>query len=231
MKKKLTGLALSLIGCLLFVPAAMADSACATKTMDFYDGTTGPSAAPCNIGGILDFSNFKYTATPFGGGPATPDTNVSVVPVSDSNGIGFNFLGNWSSNTTSDVSISFDVTALGGALIDDIFIDFGNVGGGGTVNYNETFCDKAGKCDFSIEHPTTASHKEILLEDTALKGPVTFLHINKDVELTGGERAATMSSFGNQYSYIPEPRDVSMLLGLGLVVGVLVKRQLQSAQG
>jgi hypothetical protein len=61
--------------------------------------------------------------------------------------------------------------------------------------------------------------------------PTTSLSIDKDVTLNpGSSGTVNVSSFGNQYSTVPEPRAVSLVLGLGLLAGFAFFKRRQAAQ-
>jgi len=251
MNNKLTCLALFAICSLLLVPAAMADSACVTGTLN-----GGPqlynSSYSCNINNILDFSNFHLSQTPDQNSPT-----VSVNPIPPDPGVGlpagelgFNFTGNWTSGNTEDVNISFNVAGVGGTEISDVYIFFQNVSATGNEHafYTETIKDTDptssgfGKTiTVNLKDPNSDEVYDVTKNfiDTKFGGPVDSISISKDVAFDCGptgtdtctaNAGALMSGFGNAYSYTPEPRGLSLMLGLGLLVGLALFKRRAVAQ-
>jgi len=224
--------------CLSAIPA-LADSACtATNLGNYVDsmyGGTASSSFSCSVtsdGVTLDFSNFTYTP---GGSTqiAADDIGVSAVTTPDGPGLNFDPAASISSGT-EDVEIGFTVTAEGGADLSDIYIDLANVltTGTGTVTYDEEFCGgMENECSLYVEAPATDDVNSVNLSNTAIGGPVTSLTITKDVLLSAGTAGtASTTGFLNEYSTVPEPRGVSMLLGLGLLAGFVVFKRRQVVQ-
>ncbi len=224
MNKKLTGLALFLLCSMLSVPSAFAIGTCGNAKMNVYDA----SGFSCTLdNGNLLFSNFTYSDGP------VLDSSVNVIPVSDANGFGFNFNGGWQvlgANQNEDVLITFDVTGLNGTQVEDLYIDFGNVttSNGGNVLYTEQFCKGLPtNCTTFIDAPTTNSETDVTF------APVSSLTISKDLTLSTGTNPAGIAAtslFGNQYSTVPEPRAISLLLGLILFAAVAIMKRRQVTQ-
>jgi hypothetical protein len=126
------------------------------------------------------------------------------------------------------------VTAAPGVLIDDIYMGFGNVttSGTGTALYTENFCGgPEDSCSLFVEAPVTSDTNAVKLSSTDIGGPVSSLTITKDLTLqTGTDGLAATSSFLNEYSTVPEPRAVSLVLGLGLLAGFVFFKRRQVAQ-
>jgi len=236
MIKLYLGLALSLLLALAVAPVALADtpSPCTQESLDNYL----VSGFTCSIGN-LDFSDFTYADANM------PASQVTVVPgapptANFPDGPGFNFQANFlaaGANATTDADIGFVVTAAPGTTIDDIYIDFGNVvtANGGIAIYNEQFCmDGKSDCQLYVQNPGTASTADIsLVGNTNFKGPITQLTINKDLGLFAGSASnglAAVSYFGNEYSIVPEPRGVSIVLAAGLLAGLVIFRRRRVAQ-
>jgi len=251
MNKMFYGLALSLMLCLVFVPAALADSPCANGTFSTASNTPPPddyssAGFTCSIGN-LDFSNFVYSDSVTGTSTAIAGSNVNVLTETGPDGPGFNFQAGWQAagaGSTNDVSVSFDVTALSGSLA-DVYIVLGSptATNGGTALYTETFCETntqvngSNACGEYVEAPITPGTNVVsLVGSTAFPpGPVTSLSIVKDLDLNAGSNAsglAAVSLFGNQYSVssVPEPRGISLVLGLGLLAGFVVFKRRRVAQ-
>jgi hypothetical protein len=192
----------------------------------------------CDIGN-LQFSNFAYSYTPDPGGVSA--SNVSVLPQTTSGDQGLEFVGGWNvggsqPNTAEDSDISFTVTALTGT-ISALTIDLGSptFTGGGSVDYTETFCSINSTCSTFVEDSstsTTAFTTTVLLSSTAIGGPVTSLNIVKDLDLNANGGTAKVSNFANVYTNggVPEPRGISLLLGLGLMGGLVLYKRRQAVR-
>lgn len=198
-----------------------------------YENTDGSSNGyQCAIGNLL-FSDF-HSSTPsvsptqigvqpgYQGPPAPPNTNP-----------GFEFTGPWSvtgtgANVGEDVNVEFTVTALTGS-ISDVFIDLINssiYGAGASVSYTETVCNSFTGCTLFVDNPVTGS----ATDEITLSPAVTSITIDKDLQLNSGANGtATMSAFSNYYSTspVPEPRAVSIVLGLGFlgIMAFMKRRQ------
>jgi hypothetical protein len=189
----------------------------------------------CSVGN-LDFSNFTYNSSAVGV-PAVPASGVGVSPITTPDGPGLNFDPSGfvsGANLSEDVMVGFTVTALPGTSIDDIYMGFGNVttSGTGSALYTENFCGgKEDECSLFVMAPTTNDTNIVNLSSTAIGGPVSSLTITKDLTLqTGANGLAATSSFLNEYSTVPEPRAVSLLLGLGLLAGFAFFKRRQVVQ-
>jgi hypothetical protein len=240
MNKKLYGFTLSLILCLAFVPAAMAsDGPCVQDTMSDYITDFGPTVPPSPAGctiGSLTFNNFDYFSADVSA------SGVEVTPgqpptVGFGDGPGFQFNGAWSATTpgsTADADVTFDITAAPGTAIADvdIILGAGSVTGTGSATYDEEVCNAQSVCvDFQATPGATSQNILVNLSNTALGGPQTFLSLEKDLSLSAGSAGtAAFSSFGNQYSLVPEPRGISLVAGLGLLLGFAIFKRRQVAQ-
>jgi hypothetical protein len=210
------------------LPAA-ADTPCATAALSSYL----VSGFTCSVGD-LDFSDFSFNT---GGTDPVTAAGVGVTPVTSPDGPGLDFdpSGFVSGDGLSqDVMVGFTVTAAPGVLIDDIYMGFGNVttSGTGTALYTENFCGgPEDACSLFVEAPTTSDTNAVNLKSTDIGGPVSSLNITKDLTLqTGTDGLAATSSFLNEYSTVPEPRAVSLVLGLGLLAGFVFFKRRQVAQ-
>ncbi len=231
MNKKLGALGLSLMVCLLFVPAATAATCAAGDLVTVYQVPGFSCTLPSGPGTFL-FSNFQSSLV------STVSVNVNPIPPASAPGVGpgeygFLFTGGWNNTNTQDLNISFDVTGVGGALIDDIVVFFQNAGpytGGEKVQFNETFCNSDNsKCDsISVTNPSDFSNT-VLLKNTALGGPQSLIHIHKDVQFIG-TGTASLSGWGNAYSAVPEPRAISLMLGLALMAAVVFFKRQRATQ-
>jgi hypothetical protein len=220
---------------------ALADSPCTSGSLATYvDSTYGGTASPtfaCSVtsGGVtLDFSQFNYTP---GGSTQLTASEIGVAPITvpDGPGLSFNPAAAITSGT-EDVDVGFTVTAEGGASISDIYIALSNVltTGTGTVTYDENFCGGPElKCSLYVEAPATNDTNVVQLSTTDIGGPVSSLTITKDVLLSAGSSgSASTTGFLNEYSTTatPEPRAISLLLGLGLLAGFVIFKRRQATQ-
>jgi len=243
LKSNLIRLSLFALICLIGVSSAVAGPYLPCATSNLNTSATANDGSPyenadgsangyeCTIGNLL-FSNF-HSATPSvlpstigvqpGFQPANlpPGTPGNTYP-------GFEFSGPWSvsgNNVSEDVNVEFTVTALTGT-ISDVFIDLNNshVTGTGDVSYTETVCPSNSGCTLYVDNPNTAD-----ATDEINIAPTTSINIDKDLELHAGSNGtATMSAFSNYYSSpVPEPREVSIVLGLGFlgIMAFMKKRQ------
>jgi hypothetical protein len=210
------------------LPAA-ADTPCATAALSSYL----VSGFTCSVGD-LDFSDFSFNT---GGTNPVTAAGVGVTPVTSPDGPGLDFdpSGFVSGDGLSqDVMVGFTVTAAPGVYIDDIYMGFGNVttSGTGTALYTENFCGgPEDSCSLFVEAPVTSDTNAVNLSSTDIGGPVSSLTITKDLTLqTGTSGLAATSSFLNEYSTVPEPRAVSLVLGLGLLAGFVFFKRRRVAQ-
>jgi hypothetical protein len=218
--------------CLLCVSTAMAVPACPqTALTPTYVQSTGAGLNPfppgyvCDIGN-LEFSQFQYSSA------AIPASAINVQPMNNpgNEGIGFNGALGGNSGTLQDVFVSFTVTGLNGTMLHDLGIDLTNVSTSGTgdVHYTEQFCSTGHGCSIFVDDPTTAFSTDILLSSTPIGGPVSSLNITKDVHISAGSSgSAFVSGFDNHYSNspVPEPRAISIVLGMGLAAFAFLKRR------
>ena len=239
MNVKFFGILILTIACLGVASAAVTcpNTGLATTYVNSDGSLVGgvPPGYVCDIGN-LEFSNFTYAYAPNPGGVAPGDISVSRLGGTET---GLKFAGGWivggvNPNANEDSDISFTVTALNGTSIDDLTIDITSpqVTGNGIVHYTETFCMTGGNtCSTFVEDTTSSTSSftsHILLANTPLGGPVTSLTITKDIQLHANGGTASVSSFDNTYSTsgVPEPRAISLLLGIGLIGGLaLLKRR------
>ena len=237
-------LAVSALG-LMALPAA-ADNACSTyagsNNGGTYFGTTGFS---CYIGN-LDFSNFSYTSSSSNPPPAVPDTAVTVSTVDNASGIGFLFNASWTAtgpNESSDALIGFTVSVIGGgpatledaALVQTGTIDKTNTGsltsvgeGGCAASTIEGCADIA-----NWVLATSQSSNTTMFADHTFYAPTGVISVSKDINVFTGtdpNAHASISGVEDTFSQVPEPRSLALLLGLGLVAGLSLKKKLQSVQ-
>lgn len=204
---------------LLSVPILMADSACTTSSNYLSAGFT------CSIGDV-DFSNFYYNS-PTG----IPASDLTVTPETTADGPGFLFgvSGMTISTGSEDVQVGFTATAISGE-INDLGIGFdGYSTGTGATNFTESYCftsesptvcEAAPTNDFAVSKPPGPLSQEITFT------PVTSITVFKDVgDSAGSDGTASISTFANTFSTVPEPTYTALLAAGLLGLGWLKRRQ------
>ena len=237
-------LAVSALG-LSALPAA-ADNACSTfagaNNGGTYFGTAGFS---CYIG-TLDFSDFTYSSASSNPPAPTPDTAVTVNVVNNASGIGFLFNSSWTANGPSEFSdaiIGFTVSVVGGgpatledaALVQTGGIDSTNTGSRDSVG--EDACSGPSNnnppCTQQWALVTSQTSNTINTTAHAFYTPTGSISVSKDISAISGSDPnafASISGVQDTFSQVPEPRSLALLLGLGLVAGLSLKKKLQSVQ-
>ena len=165
---------------------------CPSTTYDSYI-TSGFS---CKVNN-LKFSNFGLAST------GLTAAQILLTPRTTAGNEGFDLeqVLSVGAGQSQDLEISFVVTALNGASISDLFIDFGNVRtvGSGSVSLAETYCTIDSTCgDFSLSSPPGNSFiNHVPLANSPIGGPTQQLSIILDVSLNGGPTGlAALSLFG-----------------------------------
>jgi len=190
----------------------------------------------CHIGN-LDFSGFAYadsSSNGVGTGPAANTIGVQLVTTPLDEGFSFSPIQlSASSNGTTmeDADLSFTVTDTAGALINDLDITFNGAGSGtGSADFSEKYCfgPSYTTCgSFAVANPVPPLDNY----NVTAFSPVSSLQITKDFSVSSGTNgSASISSGGNQFSQIPEPRAVALVafLLIGLVA-TLRKRHIVRA--
>jgi PEP-CTERM motif-containing protein len=204
-----------LIAAMVMASVAMATPACPSQPPSSvnYSAYLGPGFT-CDINN-LEFSDFGFQA----GGtqpPTAAQIGVMTITTLGNEGFQFNPAFNVANGNSADAVLTFEVTGLNGAQISDLFIAFnGDPGTGGAASFVETYCTDSfntGCNQFSVTNPPGGNlSKEI---DIA---PTTHLFITKDFGVTAGrDSVASISKVVNQYSNVPEPSQMAlMLVGMG----------------
>jgi len=212
---------------------------CAVGTAASYQGTT------CTFDG-LNFSGFDSVLAASPGMSLFTASNITVTPVSDSNGIGFVVApasaADWTTNQSSqtlDLNFAFVVgCASGTACIDDIYeqlvgsVQKTTIGGGtnGVDTLTETYCLgsstlPAGSCSSGVsgEQILTVTPTSGTATAHPIFSPVSSLAMNKDISAQSfNTTTAALTSLTDEFSIVstPEPSGFAMLsaglLGLAL---------------
>jgi hypothetical protein len=216
---------------------------CSTDTLADYIalGSTG-----CTIGDYT-FYDFQLTAdTATGGASVVTAADITVSGLgpagtsgasSDSpflpNDIGVDFDAVWvaAAGQTVDDNITFDVSVGSGAanITDAGLVQDSSVVPSGTVTVSEKGCS-------GIVYPCNntwgvATNDTSFVQDTIFSSTGT-LSVEKDIALNGGTGSANLSNVADVFSTseVPEPRAMSLLLGLGLVAGFAFRKKFQSVK-
>ena len=205
-------------------------------------GSTG-----CTIGDKI-FSDFTYTSSAQGAtqvlasgitvntlGPA--GTGAGTVGQDFPNDIGLQFNASWIAsgvNTFTDSIIGFTVTVVNGAnmLIHDAGLaQLAGASGTGTASVVEKGCGPV---------PCQLNQWGVMTLDSAttfnsvngtIFAPVGSVRVQKDISVNSGTSGfAHLSKVSDTFSQIPEPRAMSILLSLGLLGGLFLRKKLQGVQ-
>jgi len=227
---------------LALVPAASA-ATCSTDTLADYVAN-----GSCTLGD-LSFSNISASTSSTLSNLNTSQISVTAIPTVSDPGLQFNYgydaVGTEKSQSTT---VSFTVTDTAGTLINDITVsaDSGFTGKG-TAAFTETYCNVAfanlsgfnsnGCGVFSVTN--AGNFSEILTLPTAVSSLTITKQLSFNAHGTGftDTKDSAYGSFGASafdpvpgLSPVPEPRSVSLLLGLGLAAGVLIAKRIQAAR-
>jgi hypothetical protein len=231
MNSSFTRLSLFLVISLVSVSLAMAGTACPAATYDNYDpNPPGSGASITCVINNLQFSQFGFTSSSQGGALLPTASSVTVTPQTTLGNEGFNFNPGFTEapGQEQDDTITFEVTGLNGALINDLSIFFnGSFSGTGSTSFSETYCTTSfttGCNVFQVQNPPLNLSKTI---DFA---GVTTLFITKDwVASAGTNGSAHISSVTNNFSNtVPEPKEIGLMLA-GLVGIVLAHRKFRTS--
>lgn len=217
----------------------LAAAPCATGTLTSYIalGSTG-----CTIGGDT-FFNFQLIDNSSGGAPVVPASAITVegygpAGTSGASGvapflpadIGVDFDAAWSAaaGQSQDDNISFDVSVGNGAasITDAGITQDSAVFGNGSVSVAEKGC--SGIVFPCSQQWGVSTNDASFIADTIFSATGT-LSVEKDIEVIGGTSGggSTLSNVADVFSAVPEPRAVSLLLGLGLLAGFALRKKLQ----
>ena len=186
------------------------------------------------ISGDKQFDNFFCTTTSVGttGGGCTSLSVFALVP-SGTQDPGLQFIGGLSATGATsvlDVFIEYDVTDLGGAILQLSLLFNGTLTNlTALASITETAENAGGDILASIAVSAPSDLQDPAFEvglDMPLPAPETFLHIGKDILLVGsaGPGSATISLIEQNFKQISEPASLG-LFGFGLIaLGLLSRR-------
>lgn len=209
---------LVLLAALMITSVAMATTTCPSGGYNLYNpqpiGTLAGSIT-CATNN-LSFSEFQFGSSASGGAVLPTPAGISVTPLQTPGNEGFSFDPNFSvgAGQSQDASILFAVTAAPGTSIDDLFIFFNGASTGtGSTSFSETYCTISFSEGCSVFSVPDAGQISKHIDIT----PTTQLFITKDFGATGGTSGnASISLVQNNYSNVPEPSQLGMLLvGMG----------------
>lgn len=225
---------------LAMIPAAAGTvNPCADGTLASYIalGSTG-----CQIGDKI-FSDFGYTG-PSGTGVAPTPAGITVNPVDGTNiqfpgDIGVSFNGTWDAQAgqMADGNIAFVVTVVGGGnqLIEDAaIVQSSGITLNGQAKVTENGCS-------GVVAPCTQTWDVLTLQNGQVDNfandkiftPTGSISVTKDINVIGNNGTASITNVVDVFSQtaVPEPREISLLLGLGLFAAVVLRKKFQSVQG
>ena len=227
---------------LALVPAASA-ATCSTDTLADYIAN-----GSCTLGD-LSFSNISGNTSSTLSNLNTSQISVTAIPTVGDPGLQFNYgYDAVGTERTQSTAVSFTVADTAGTLINDITVSFDSgFTGKGTATFKETYCnvgfanlsgfDSNGCGVFSVTNGGNFS--QILTLPTAVSSLTITKQLTFNTHGTGfsDTKDSAYGSFGASafdpapgLSPVPEPRAVSLLLGLGLVAGLFITKRIQAAR-
>jgi hypothetical protein len=217
---------------------ALADQACSTYNGSDNGATYFTTGFSCYIGD-LDFSDFTYSSSASGGATAVPAGDVTVSPVTTATGVGFLFNASWNAtmpNETSDGIIGFDVSIVGGGpaeIEDAALLQTGSIDGtntGSIDSVGEDGCSPSNTCTLQQWALVTSQTSDTVnTADHIFITPTGSISVSKDINAASGSGAgafAEISGVEDTFSVVPEPRDVALFVGFGLLAAIMLKRKL-----
>jgi hypothetical protein len=208
-----------------------------------YIATYGGSSG-CQIGDKI-FSNFSYNGpSASGGGTAPSPSGITVDTINGTNSIfpgdiGLSFDGTWNapSGATADGNINFEVTVVNGAnemITDAGIVQSGGVTGNGLAEVTENGCSGAVyPCTQTWGVVTVQSGQTNNFANDQIFSPTGTISVTKDINVIGNNGTASITTVIDVFSQtaVPEPRTVSLFLGLALFGGLALRKKFQSARG
>jgi hypothetical protein len=200
------------------------------------------ATAGCTYGGFT-FSDFTYTDSASGaGGSLVTARDVYVYTAINADGSGLSFEASWDADgygSTSDGDVAFNVTVDSGAesITDAGLAQTGGVAGSGIATVSEQGCGPIpcvpGTWQVLTFDAGTGPGEDQSSADTLLTSTGS-VRVSKDINANAGTGdgfdEATITKVTDVFSTVPEPRALSLLLGLGLVAGFVFRKKFQGAR-
>jgi len=219
----------------------LAAAPCTPGTLASYEalGVTG-----CTVGNDT-FFNFQLLSDPSSGGAAPIGAGQITVEGLGPSGtlgasavapflptdIGVDFGTVWATTAgqTIDDDISFSVSVGAGAasITDAGLVQDSYTTGNGNVTVTEKGCSGM---TFPCNQVWGVATNDTSFVNDTIFSPTGTISVEKDIAVSGNGGTAGVSSVADVFSTseVPEPRAVSLLLGLGLVAGFAFKKKFQS---
>jgi len=202
---------------------ALGATGCTVGSDTFFDFGLQP-----NVNGTIPASAITVS----GLGPTGTSGASGVAPFL-SNDVGVDFGAVWATTAgqTLDDDITFNVSVGQGAasITDAGLVQDSYTTGNGNVTVTEKGCSGITFPCNQIWGVTT--NDTSFVADTIFSSTGT-LSVEKDIAVSANAGTAGVSSVADVFSTspVPEPRSISLLLGLGLVAGFAFKKKLQGAK-
>jgi hypothetical protein len=225
---------------------------CGTNSLAFYVANYTSTTNGCQIDDKV-FYGFVDTLTA-GGGGSTGGVAIQVDPISTlyNPGLGFTLTGfAVGANSSLDLKLGFDVATISSAhTIEDASLGIAGAGinGTGLVSIGENVCAGGTFSNPGAGTGCPGGDQNISLNVSNPGAPPTFFDMKftqstaacpggppglcnlvgvfKDVQVNGGTGTASLSSFTQQFSEVPEPGSI-MLLGTSFILASLAFRRKQ----
>src|SRR5580704_14977150 len=186
--------------------------------LDTYSSSGGATAIPAS-GIIVE-----------GLGPTGTTGASAVAPFLSSDiGVDFSTVCATTAGQTLDDNISFSVSVGAGAasITDAGLVQDSYTTGNGNVTVTEKGCSGM---TFPCNQVWGVATNDTSFVNDTIFSPTGTISVEKDIAVSGNGGTAGVSSVADVFSTseVPEPRAVSLLLGLGLVAGFAFKKKFQS---
>jgi len=239
MKKIMTVVALTFALCTVGSAALTlcANVAAANQNLAFYEANFTTAATGCQIDDKV-FYGWSNGAITGGVNPA----NVLITPISTALNPGFMFNPNMSVGPggIQDLPLHFTVATISGAkIIEDLSMGFaGGFTGNGIATINEFGCigglfaqPNAGtNCPAGNQVINlNVSNPPPVLFDIKFSNLTNLVDVFKDISVHGNTGSASISSFTQQFSEVPEVSSV-LLLGTSFLLSSLAIRRKRASQ-
>jgi hypothetical protein len=201
------------------------------------------SLGSCQIGDKI-FSDFTYNYSASGGAMAVLPGSITVDTVGPGQDVsgpsyGLEFNGSWTADNgqTNDGTIGFEVTVVNGAGMEitdsGLAQTSGIFGLGGVASVSEQGCSGVGCTPGTWAVLTLQDGSTDQAAADTLLAPTGTVTVSKDINVIAPAGSfASISLVTDTFSQtaVPEPRALSLLLGLGLVAGFAFRKKLQGVR-